>query len=112
MDKGDDLQLRYRVFKSFCVPHKRKIQTPSLFCAEYVFVQSFVGGLISQAYIIKVREKLELQIKTLLCVLYDFFNAYNLLFRVFQMVTFYLLYSPYILCIDGEWQILKDENRH
>lgn len=53
MDKGDDLQLRYRVFKSLCVPHKKKIHTPSLFCADFVFTQSFVGRLISEAAIIK-----------------------------------------------------------
>lgn len=54
MDEGDDLELRYRVFKSFCAPHKKKILTsPSLFCAEFVFMKSFVGGLISEAGVIK-----------------------------------------------------------
>ena len=53
MDRGHNLQLRYRAFKSFCVRRKTKIHSHSLFCAEFVFVESFVGGLISEAGIIK-----------------------------------------------------------
>lgn len=53
MDNGDDLQWHYRMFKLFCAPHEKEILTHSLFYADLVFVQSFVGGLISEARIIK-----------------------------------------------------------
>lgn len=53
MDNGDDLQWHYRMFKLFCAPHEKKILTHSLFYADFVFVQSFVGELISGERIIK-----------------------------------------------------------
>lgn len=53
MDKGDDLQLRYRVLKPLCVHHKKKIYTPRLFCAKFVFVQSIVKALKSESWYIK-----------------------------------------------------------
>lgn len=53
--RGDLWTCSYTIgcFSPFVFAVKRKYTPPSLFCAEFVFVQCFVGGLITEAGIIK-----------------------------------------------------------